>query len=456
LKHLMRAKNQSGFRGLFPLLAMALVLVFASAPAGNSNGRADANFQRKAPIVSPEWPADYRVPDPAPLPGKPDAQQPFRLWARQQHAYVQKAFYDSSRQLYLEKAEERKSEAAPAFAWSAAIQLQALASFTCLNGEARELMRAYAQALVRQKWDAGTPLGGFEAFAAGLEDKYIDDNAWMGIALLDAYEATQEKWYLEYASRVKDFLIARGQDEQLGGGFYWHASKHRNLPDRWSCQRQIRRGEQAGLKATSATAGAVLFLLRYRLLTSDEQAEALACRALCWLHQRLRDPQDGLYWDKAFLDGSVDKTKYIYNSAVVARAWLALHRLHPERGHLSRARRLIAACERAWWDPQRGLPDNLWFSSTLVEAWIDLYWLVGDRTALARAQRQAVIIHSAAREKEGYGKFTWSDPTAQPQELLYNATMTRIYSLLAKATGRIAPTSCNHAVAPNGRRTTKP
>jgi uncharacterized protein YyaL (SSP411 family) len=49
---------------------------------------------------------------------------------------------------------------------------------------------------------------------------YLDDAACLAAALLDAFESTSHRWYLEQAREVTDHLLERYWDETVGGCFY--------------------------------------------------------------------------------------------------------------------------------------------------------------------------------------------------------------------------------------------
>jgi uncharacterized protein len=49
---------------------------------------------------------------------------------------------------------------------------------------------------------------------------YLDDAACLAAALLDAFEATSHRWYLDQAREVTDHLLERYWDEEAGGCFY--------------------------------------------------------------------------------------------------------------------------------------------------------------------------------------------------------------------------------------------
>ena len=49
---------------------------------------------------------------------------------------------------------------------------------------------------------------------------YLDDAACLAAALLDVFEATSHRWYLDQAREVTDHLLERYWDEAAGGCFY--------------------------------------------------------------------------------------------------------------------------------------------------------------------------------------------------------------------------------------------
>ncbi|MGD9762156.1 MAG: thioredoxin domain-containing protein [Candidatus Binatia bacterium] len=57
---------------------------------------------------------------------------------------------------------------------------------------------------------------------------YLDDYAFLAAALLDVFEATQERRYLHAAARVMDSTVAHFWDEE-GGGFFFTSDDHESL-----------------------------------------------------------------------------------------------------------------------------------------------------------------------------------------------------------------------------------
>jgi hypothetical protein len=50
---------------------------------------------------------------------------------------------------------------------------------------------------------------------------WFDDNAWWGIAFVDAYRATKDRRYLDDAARASRFIAKQGWDADAGGVWWW-------------------------------------------------------------------------------------------------------------------------------------------------------------------------------------------------------------------------------------------
>jgi len=103
---------------------------------------------------------------------------------------------------------------------------------------------------------------------------WYDDNAWIGIAFLDAYRATGNHTYVTDAERAFAFIAAGGWDAKQGGGMWW------------STEHQWFSGE--ALAAASDLAA--------RLYQSTKRAEYLTDteKYIGWANKNLLTPQ-GVY-----------------------------------------------------------------------------------------------------------------------------------------------------------------
>ncbi len=129
-------------------------------------------------------------------------------------------------------------------------------------------------------------------------DRYYDDNAWVGLAAIEAFDATHEKKYLEIAKKVMTYLRS-GEDDKLGGGIYWHENKKES-------------------KNACVSAPAAMLALKLFLITHDEKLRDDGERWLAWT-SKLAD-KDLLIMDNMNLDGKIDRAKWSYNSACYIEA----------------------------------------------------------------------------------------------------------------------------------------
>jgi hypothetical protein len=221
----------------------------------------------------------------------------------------------------------------------------------------------------------------------GNNDKYYDDNALMVIALAKAYQYTGERTYCDRAAEVMDGFLRGGcgigghdpnpvrPDWVMSpdpGGMRWGTDpRNAATADRAAC-------------STSMTALAALWLAR---LGIERQANvAFAVTLLEWLLANLQDA-DGLIMDALEPpDWRVRRVKWTYNTGVTLRAHVELYRLMGEASALARASRLaVAAVTRdgAMYDglvedrEKRSFYDSSFFVPYLVDGLLGLDEVMG-------------------------------------------------------------------------------
>lgn len=129
-------------------------------------------------------------------------------------------------------------------------------------------------------------------------DRYYDDNAWVGLAAMEAYDATKNVKYLSIAKKVIAYLRS-GEDTKLGGGIYWHENK--------------KESKNACINAPAAMLAYQLFLV-----TKEATYQTDGDRWFDWT-EKLAD-NDLLIMDNMNLSGVIDRTKWSYNSACFLEA----------------------------------------------------------------------------------------------------------------------------------------
>ncbi|EPE37012.1 Six-hairpin glycosidase [Glarea lozoyensis ATCC 20868] len=154
----------------------------------------------------------------------------------------------------------------------------------------------------------------------GNNDIYYDDNAHAAQSLVTAFEATGDKKHMEQAKQILFDLIM--PSAQKDGGVPWHTN---NQNFRNAC----------------STGPAAVAALRICAIEHNPQLYAFGERALQFLVEKLRDPEDGLIWDSLGYgeNGSVNvnKMKWTYNTGFAIHGFALLHGLSKNPDHLKTA-----------------------------------------------------------------------------------------------------------------------
>lgn len=339
------------------------------------------------------------------------AQASYREWAEEASAFVQRTFWDERAGLYRPASPPEPRDLPYDFMWGSGVQLSHLAAAARYEPERyRAVLRTFFRGLDRY-WDAAAPIPGYDAYFSSptSDDKYYDDNAWVVLALVEAYETTGESAYLERAEATLRFVLS-GWDERLGGGIYW---------------RQDRKSKNTCSNGPSAAAA--LAVARHR---KRQEYVAWARRIVEWTSDTLQGPE-GIFWDNWSLAGRVERTKWTYNTALMLRSNLWLYRATREKPYLAEAERQAAASVKEFVNPATGaFRDDARFSHLLVEALLDLYRETRDPILLAQVRRNVEFLHAHVRDTVDGGYWSaWKilPDRREPRKLLIsNAAAARM------------------------------
>lgn len=197
---------------------------------------------------------------------------------------------------------------------------------------------------------------------SGKSDRFYDDNLWLGLDFLELYELTDDKAYLDSARNVWNF-IESGCDSILGGGIYWCEQKKTS-------------------KNTCSNAPAAVLALRLYSQTKEKHYLDMGQQIYHWTKENLRDDADGLYFDNIGLDGTVNKTKFQYNSGQMLQAAVLLYNLTHDTAYLEEAQRLAKACSGYFFEnfvSENGQEfkvvknGNIWFVAIMLRGFEELY-----------------------------------------------------------------------------------
>lgn len=305
--------------------------------------------------------------------------------AREVTGVIHEHFWNDDTEIYAREL----GKDAPAFMWDCGIM------FSALVGAARhdpdeylDIMEDYFEGMDRY-WDEDVDIPGYEPVPTpgGGNDKYYDDNAWMVLTFLEAYELTDDDDYFDRAEEVQDFVMS-GWDDTLGGGIWWHENHKGNSKN--TC---------------SNAPAAVGSLLLAKYLEGEEREERIKEGEMIveWTTGNLRNP-DGLYGDAINADtGEVNRGSLTYNNALMLRAYLLLHEYTGEARYLRIAEEIGEAGDRLLDRRTGAYRDPLKWSHLMVEADLELYRRTGERDYLERARRDADVSYEQWR-REPSGK----------------------------------------------------
>lgn len=252
--------------------------------------------------------------------------------------------------------------------------------FSMLTAAARHEPRTYGKVLVRFRkglegyWDPASRIPGYEPCptSGNGHDKYYDDNAWMVIAFVEAAQLAGDRSLLRRARETQRFVDS-GWDDTLDGGIWWH-ELHKD-----------------GSKNTCANAPAAVGCLTLAGYLPEERDAlvAQAQRIVAWTRTHLQ-AESGLYMDaiKAS-DRSLNRVTLTYNSALMLRAELMLHRATGDPAHRAEALRIGKAADALCHRDTAIYRDPARWSHLMVEADLILDRQLGDPRARERATRTA-------------------------------------------------------------------
>lgn len=201
----------------------------------------------------------------------------------------------------------------------------------------------------------------------GQGTRFYDDNAIVGLSLLEAYEITSDEKYLTRAERIVPFLKT-GEDDDFGGGIWWNED-------------QIYNPTADSDKGISSNGYAALFYLKLYQYSdnSQQRAELLssAKRLYEWTRTTFYDSGNQTYANSIDANGNINTTRWTYNSGVMVQVGVDLYKITAEQRYLNEA---IVSAQGAYdyfVKPRNGLalsfPDHdPWFNTKLLDAYVDL------------------------------------------------------------------------------------
>ena len=261
-------------------------------------------------------------------------------------------FYDSSNALFYETNKVAAGEKPHSYLWPLCALIQAANEAEILN-PGKDYMTPVIKA-IDQYYSTVPPLPAYQAYVTKEEkdSRFFDDNQWIALACIDAYNRTKKQQYLDIVQRIYSFMMT-GYDTAAGGGLYW------------------KEGDKT-TKNTCSNGPGILVALQLYTITSRQKYLDTALILYNWVNSHLQSPE-GVYYDNIKIPSlKIDSAVYTYNTGTMLQANVLLYNITKEIKYLQEAQRISKAAEMIFYKNKK-LPGNYWFNAVLLRGYVELY-----------------------------------------------------------------------------------
>lgn len=261
-------------------------------------------------------------------------------------------FFDSAKNLYYEHNVKAANEKPHSYLWPLCALIQA-----ANEQEAVALNTTAMQPVVKaieQYYNTAPPANGYQAYVSTEEhdSRFYDDNQWVAIAYIDAYNRTKQSFYLDKAKEIYRFMMT-GYDTLSGGGLYW-------------------KEDEKTTKNTCSNGPGILIALQLHKITKQQNYLDTALVLYNWVNKHLQSA-DGLYYDNIKIPSlKIDSAIYTYNTGTMLQSTVLLYEITKDKKYLQEAQRIATAAEKHFYNNGK-LPGNYWFNVVLLRGYEELY-----------------------------------------------------------------------------------
>lgn len=319
------------------------------------------------------------------------------------HDNIRKYFTDEKAGLYYETAGIQK-ENPHSWLWPLCALIQGTNEMEALDPAGRFM--APVENAINQYYNKAAPAPAYQDYVTKerLSSRFYDDNQWIAIACLDAYQRTKQASYLNRSKEIYRFLLT-GYDKIAGGGIYWKEGDKKT-------------------KNTCSNGPNILVSLQLYKITGDKKYMDTALLIYDWTNKHLRS-KDGLFYDAVkVVSMKVDSGLYTYNTGTMLQANVLLYQVTKNKKYLAEAKTIAKAGEQYFYRNGK-LPSHYWFNAVFLRGYLELYRVEKDRARLQFIIDDAERVWKEERDPQNLlGRE--ADKT-----LLLQAGMLEIYARLA-------------------------
>jgi predicted alpha-1,6-mannanase (GH76 family) len=318
---------------------------------------------------------------------------------------IEQRFFNSAKGLYYEAVPVESNKKTFSYLWPLCALIQAANEAEVLS-PSKDYMTSALNA-IDQYYNTNPPTPGYQAYVTALEksDRYYDDNQWVAIACLDAYQRSQKVDFLNKAELIYRFMMS-GYDAASGGGIYW------------------KEGDKTS-KNTCSNGPGILVALQLYNVTKEKTYLDTALLLYNWVNAHLESPE-GIYYDNIKIPSlKIDSATYTYNTGTMLQSNVLLYNITHEKKYLAEAQRIAKAAKNHFYKDNR-LPGNYWFNAVLVRGYVQLYKVDKNKSKLQFFIDDAERIWKDERDANNLlGK------NNKTKSLIDQAAMMEIYGRLA-------------------------
>jgi rhamnogalacturonyl hydrolase YesR len=310
---------------------------------------------------------------------------------------------ENGNDLYFETTDSTKNENKHAWLWPLCAFIQAANEMETL--EPAELYMLPVVKSIDQYYSDKPPFPGYQdyVFKERASSRFYDDNQWVAIAYLDAYNRNKNKKYLEASEMIYRFIMG-GLDTVAGGGLYW------------------KEGDVTTKNTCSNGPGVLVALQLYKITKKQEYLQS-ALAIYQWANKNLQSP-DGLFYDAIKIpSGKISEQKYTYNTGSMLQANVLLYTITKDQKYLDEAQR-IANAGKAFFFKNNRLPNEYWFNAVMLRGYAALYRVDKNKEWINFFGEDADRIWNTERDMDNFVG------TKTAKRLIDQAAMIEIYARL--------------------------
>ncbi|MDO5571607.1 MAG: glycoside hydrolase family 76 protein [Bacteroidales bacterium] len=321
---------------------------------------------------------------------------------------------------YLAQGTEKKVSQPVSFLWPYSGMLSGVTNLYIVTSNKKylDLLKKNILPGLEQYWDNNREPACYQSFPTkyGEHGRYYDDNVWIALDYCDLYSKTKDKDFLNKAVQLYNYIFS-GWDNRLGGGIFW-------------CEQQ-----KVSKNSCSNAPATVLCAKLFQLTKNDKYLEQ-AKATYQWTKNNLLDPSDYLVWDNIKLNGTIDKTKFSYNSGQMLNAAAILYKITKEEDYLFDAKKMAANIEKHFRTKTAKNNPNLkiyrdmgWFNVIMFRGFKALYEIDNNPEYLSHIKENIEYVINNNRDENGLVGKDWSGNNNEKHKwLLDNACLIEIFA----------------------------